>query len=183
MSNSKLFMEGHELAVLNRYYIWLVDMVDFDSHDNYSRLLEYLHNKNYIWKVPNDDNRTKDGLELREKFKDETDYLNYYPLTRPCSVLEMLIAFSDRINKDVMDGEYTIAYWFWLMLDNLGLQECTDDNFDPEFIDSVLDNWMNRDTKNGFKSGNLTTLFGKDADFHDELWFQMQEYISKNYEK
>lgn len=185
MSSRKLFIEGHELAVLNRYYIWLVDMVDFDSHDNYSKLLEYLYNKNYIWKVRNDDNRAEDGKKLREKFKSQTDYLDYSSLIRPCSVLEMLVAFSDRIDKDVMptdDGSDNLAYWFWLMLDNLGLTDCTDDHFDEEFVDKTLDIWMNREYDLNQK-GNLFLVKTKKNHFKElELWFQMHQYIAENYD-
>ena len=185
MSNKKLFMEGHELAVLNRYYIWLVDKVDFDSHDNYTKLLEYLHNKNFIWKVHNDDNRAEDGKQLRIKFEDETDYLDYSPLVRPCSVLEMLVAFANRIDKDVMpteDGSDNLAYWFWLMLDNLGLKDYTDDKFDANLVDDILDKWMNR-TSDPTKKGNAFLVkSGKNHFLEKELWFQMHQYISENYD-
>ena len=103
MSNNKLFMEGHELAVVNRYYIWLLNRIDFDSYEDRSKLLQYLHNKEYVWDIWTDENRAEDGLGLRLKFEKETDYLDYSPLNKPCSVLEMLIAFAERIDKDVTD--------------------------------------------------------------------------------
>lgn len=181
MSNNKLFMESHELAVLNRYYIWLTDRIDFDSHDNYSKLVEYLFSKNYIWKIWTDENRNADGINLREKFKDETDYLDYSSLVRPCSVLEMLIAFAERINVDVMDEEYSTSYWFWLMLNNLGFKECTDDNFDAEKVDSTLNIWMNREFDRDGKGGIFPQISGKTNQKNLEYWFQMQQYISERF--
>ena len=37
MSNNKLFLEGHDLAVVNRYYIWLLKKIDFDNLVYYAK--------------------------------------------------------------------------------------------------------------------------------------------------
>ena len=182
MENKKLYLKSHELSVLNRYYIWLIDQIDFDSHSNYSKLLEYLHNKNYIFENPMDENRLEDGLSLRYNFEDCTDYQDYSSLIRPCSVLEMLIAFAARINVDVMDNAYSTAHWFWIMLDNLGLKDCTDEEFDPEIVENVLNKWLKHDeslTKSKIKSGIFTRKSGKNG--QDE-WALMQTWIAEHYE-
>lgn len=188
MENKKLYLAGHELSVLNRYYIWLLNQIDFDSHSNYSNLLEYLHNKNYIWENPMDENRAEDGLRLRTIFEDETDYDDYSALVRPCSVLEMLIAFAIRINVDVMDEAYSTAHWFWLMLENLGIfdgkmgcLDCTDGQFDAEIVEKLLNGWLKHDenlTKSIFKSGKNYQKSGKNG--QDE-WSLMQTWISEHY--
>lgn len=185
MSNIKLFMEGHELAVLNRYYIWLTTMIDFEAHENYSQLLEYLHNTNFIWTMLGDDNRAEDGKALRARFMDETDYLNYdILLNKPCSVLEMLVAFAERIDKDVMDDQYGTAYWFWLMIGNLELDRCNNEDFSIEFVEKVLKSWLNRENcsdESGNKKGIVYQLFGKNYHISDELWFQMQAFVMEKY--
>lgn len=182
MENKKLYLKSHELSVLNRYYIWLIDQIDFDSHSDYSKLLEYLHNKNYIWVNPMDENRMDDGLALRGIFEDCTDFQDYSSLVRPCSVLEMLIAFASRIHVDVMDMAYSVAYWFWIMLDNLGLGKCTDDNFDVEMVEKVLNKWLKHEeilTKSEKKSGIFYQISGKND---GDEWTRMQTWISEHYE-
>ena len=181
MSNNKLFMEGHELAVVNRYYIWLLDKVNFDKHQDMSKLLQYLHNKEYTWDIWTDEDRAEDGFALRRLFEKETDYLDYSPLEKPCSVLEMLVAFADRIDKDVMDEEYGLPYWFWIMIENLGLIECTDEVFEAKKVNSVLDNWLNGLTKNDFKSGIFTVKSGKKSEDSTDEWFRMQKWIAERY--
>ena len=182
MSNKKLFMEGHELAVVNRYYIWLINMIDFENgHENCSKLLQYLHSKEYIWKEWLDENRAEDGLALRARFEKDTDYLDYSPLEKPCSVLEMMVAFAERIDRDVMDSEYGTPYWFWIMIENLGLKDCTDDVFDAKKVNLVLDSWLNGLTKNNLKSGIFTIKSGKKPDSSEDEWFRMQRWISERY--
>lgn len=183
MENNKLFLEGHELAVVNRYYIWLLEMIDFDSHghDKQSKLLQYLHNKEYVWDIWTDENRAEDGLNLRCRFEKETDYLDYSPLEKPCSVLEMMVAFAERIDKDVTDEEYGTPYWFWIMIENLGLKDCTDDVFDAKKVNSVLDNWLNSLTKNDLKSGIFPGKSGKKPESDTDEWFRMQKWIAERY--
>ena len=181
MSNNKLFMEGHELAVVNRYYIWLLNRIDFDSYEDRSKLLQYLHNKEYVWDIWTDENRAEDGMELRAQFEKETDYLDYSPLNKPCSVLEMLIAFAERIDKDVTDEEYGAPYWFWIMIDNLGLKDCTDDIFDAKKVNETLDKWLNRLIKNEIKTGIFPVKSGKKSDGDIDCWFQMQKWIAERY--
>ena len=181
MSNNKLFMEGHELAVVNRYYIWLLKRIDFDSYEDRSKLLQYLHNKEFVWDIWTDEDRAEDGFALRRVFEKETDYLDYSPLEKPCSVLEMLIAFAERIDKDVMDEEYGAPYWFWIMIDNLGLKDCTDDVFDAKKVNLVLDSWLNRLTKNDLKSGIFPGKSGKKPEIKIDCWFAMQNWIAERY--
>lgn len=187
MSNNKLFLEGHELAVLNRYYIWLLEKIDFDSHSEYSHLLEYLHNKNYIWNNPMDENRSEDGLNLRIRFEDESDYADYSSLTRPSSVLEMLIAFAERINTDVMSDNYSTAYFFWLMLDNLGCNKFKDDSFDATEVDILLNQWLNPIEKGGksyqkreIKKWLFPLKSGKTAEEGLDEWERMQRFVMEN---
>ena len=160
-------------------------MIDFDAHENYSQLLEYLHNTNFIWTLQGDDNRAEDGKALRNRFIDQTDYLDYDILiSRPCSVLEMMIAFAERIDVDIMDNAYSISYWFWLMIEKLELNACINGDFDVDYVEKVLNSWMNRKkctNKSGIKTGYICQLFGKNYHIGEELWFQMQAFINENY--
>jgi hypothetical protein len=93
----------------------------------------------------------------------------------------MLIAFAERIDKDVTDEEYGTPYWFWIMIDNLGLKDCTDDIFDAKKVNETLDKWLNRLTKNEIKTGIFPVKSGKKSDGDIDCWFQMQKWIAERY--
>ena len=64
-----------------------------------------------------DRNRALDGLALRDKYGYSGD-----PDEEPCTVLEMLIALSLRIENQFMtnydEGDRT-SMWFWIMITNI----------------------------------------------------------------
>ena len=61
------------------YLEWLTSQ--FEIHDRnpntYQDLFSRLYDTEFVWLVPNDDNRVQDGLELRREFLDEGDFLSY----------------------------------------------------------------------------------------------------------
>ena len=75
-----------------------------------------------------DADRAEDGINLRYRFGYENGYesamIASYLDDRPCSVLEMMVALSMKMEEQIMDdpdiGDRT-SVWFWKMIDNLGL--------------------------------------------------------------
>ena len=47
------------------YYEWLISQIDIPNGKSYNDLFEKMHNLEFVWTVPNDDNRVEDGLDLR----------------------------------------------------------------------------------------------------------------------
>jgi hypothetical protein len=64
------------------------------------------------------------------------------------SVLELLVAVSVQVEKTLMQnpkyGDRT-GKWFWMMITNLDLNGQTNDNYDEEYVEKVINRWLNRE--------------------------------------
>ena len=171
------------------YYSWLLDKIDYYEEDynpghSYNQLLEQLFNSEFYWTVPNDDNRAADGIALRTIFTDEEGW-NSDPLEgAPCSMLEMLVALSMKIESEVMwnGDENRTSEWFWMMIRNLNLDQFYDQNFDLDQFLTILDQFLTRNyEKSG--QGGLFPLHEKGVKNQQkvEIWYQMQAFLMENY--
>lgn len=163
------------------YFRWLYDQVADSRVDipsrTYWRLLKLLFTKEFVWFVPNDDNRIEDGRDLRCEFVDQTQLKDVDQgwMHLGCSFFELLIALSRRLSFEA-DGES--RDWFWHMLENIGLHIYNDQQALPfQDIDEILDQVIWRTYKpNGV--GGLFPLEGPCQDQRDiELWYQLSAYI------
>jgi hypothetical protein len=131
-----------------------------------------------------DSNRYDDGTDLRFRFCYENDLdsslISEYLDNRPCSVLEMLIALSVRIEEHIMYdqeiGDRT-GQWFWGMIKNLGLGSMDDVHFDRRYAENVIWRFLNRGyDRNG--KGGLFTIDNCKNDLRDvEIWYQACWYL------
>lgn len=165
------------------YFTWLYSQVasvrDRVKARTYWNLLRLLHSKEFVWLIPNDDNRMDEGLDLREEFlNDGYHAADEEWMAMGCSFLEMLIAFSVKI-ANLTEGEPRA--WFWHMIQNLGLEHKTDAHaFAPhqredilEVVDRVI--WRTYDP-NGH--GGLFPLTNPHEDQRKvELWYQVNAYL------
>ncbi len=169
------------LANLDEGYLnWLCGLVGPVRNPNpkrtYFLLEEQLFLKDFTWTIPNDDNRSEDGKELRQEFLQ--DYtVDQTWMNTPCNVLEMLIALSRRI---AFESFGTADQWFWKFIENLGLGELTDEAYTystGEYVDVVLDNFLNRKYETNGRGG----IFPLNEPYQDqrqvELWYQMAAYL------
>ena len=168
----------------DEYFDWLCEVVDskrFSKHVSYKKLLMHLHNIEFTWFIPYDDNRADDGIMLRRKYalahhdEELSDYIS-----GPCSVLEMMAALAIRCEESIMDdtlfGNRT-GQWFWGMIRNLGLSPMNDSNFDAEFVDDVIARFLNREYEPDGKGG-LFTIKNCDHDLRTvEIWRQLSWYL------
>jgi hypothetical protein len=163
------------------YFRWLYGQVANSSVDipsrTYWRLLKLLYTKEFVWFVPNDDNRIEDGKDLRYEFADQErlEIVDRGWLHLGCSFLELLIALSRRLS---FEAEGEPRDWFWHMLENIGLHIYNDQAALPfQDIDEILDQVIWRTYKhNGV--GGLFPLEGPCQDQrHIELWYQLSAYI------
>lgn len=167
------------------YFKWLCSLV-MNTDRKYDNLLLALHNKPFKYFVPNDDNRAFEGLNLREHYCEVYD-INFEAsndiLYKECTMLELIISLSKRCESLV--GDICLADWFWILLRNVGLSDCTDDYYYNmgvvDYIDGVLEKIINRRyTRNG--QGGLFPLKKSRKDQRKvELWYQMSEYLVENY--
>jgi hypothetical protein len=174
--------------IKDTYFRWLCDIVGVENKANsYYILASHLHSIPFTWSVPNDDNRYLDGQNLREVFIDDTDVGMYeaYILEGPCSVLEMLIGLSIRINE-IMDWPEGPEVWFYEMLFNLYLIKYNDSDFNfingREEIRKKISNLLERTySKDG--EGGLFPLYHTRKDQREvELWYQMNAYLRERYD-
>lgn len=171
-----------------QYLIWLYRQVASTKLKNPTRtywsLLKQLYVKEYIWLIPNDDNRVEDGRDLRYEFLEETNEEIHNPawLSLGCSFLEMLIALSRRLAFEA-DGEP--AEWFWHLMDNVDLRKYNDleygkqahDNHDAieDILDTVIWRMYAYDGHGGLFPLHLAHEDQRDT----EIWYQLNAYLDE----
>lgn len=176
--------------VINAYFEWMCSIVETvkPSHGgvtphslSHRKLLMHLHDKEFIFLIPKDENRADDGIDLRRRFALFSDYTGACRyLTGPCSILEMMVALAIRCEETIMDeplyGDRT-KQWFWGMIANLGLSAMTDDRFDRRKVDDVLERFLYREYDSD-GSGGLFRIKNCDRDLRRiEIWYQLCWYL------
>lgn len=174
----------NEERIKIEYFEWMYDLVcggRFAETITYKRLFELLHNTEFVYFIPHDENRAEDGISLRYHYcvSHDCEELEGY-LDGPCSILEMMIALSIReehIMSDPDRGDRT-AQWFWTMISSLGLSGMTDYNFDEEFVKDSIAKFLKREYKPNGKGGLFTVKkWNRDARTA-EIWHQLLAYLN-----
>jgi hypothetical protein len=167
-----------------RYLVWLYSQVAPLRLKNPARthwaLLRQLYKKEFVWLVPNDDNRVEDGKSLRREFLNDYEVdVDQEWLTMGCSMLEMLIALSRRLSFEA-DGEPRA--WFWHLIQTLDLEQYNDKHYNDDaekVIDETLDRviWR-RYEPNG--QGGLFPIRNPPEDQREvEIWYQLSAYLAE----
>jgi hypothetical protein len=167
------------------YLKWLYKQVavpEFDDRDlTYWKLFRILYQKEFIWFVENDENRIHDGIAERVTFLHEEHIpevdANWMELG--CSMLELMVGLARRFEFSASKGK--THYWFWVILDNIGLSGYSDERRftkrQVERIDDILNDVIHRN----YNSSGLGGFFPLQSPRHDqrdrELWNQMGDYI------
>lgn len=177
----------NQYEITNEYFMWLCDLVDSDRFSgpiSYTKLLMHLHNTEFVFLIPKDQNRAADGISLRYRFattyrvRDRDLIMDF--LGGPCSVLEMMVALANRCEETIMDdpqiGNRT-GEWFWGMVTNLGLGGMYDTRFDKRTVHDVISRFLNREYDPDGRGG-LFTVRHCDHDMRDvEIWNQLSYYL------
>jgi len=163
------------------YFTWLYSQVadisvTIPSH-TYWRMLKLLYDKEFVWFIPNDDNRLEDGKDLRHEFVDDEKIYDVDSswMHLGCSMLELLVALSRRL---AFEAEGEPRDWFWKLLENLGLDIYSDrEPLPTQYIDGVLDRVIWR-TYHPNGHGGLFPLERPHEDQRRiELWYQLSAYV------
>ena len=184
-------MSRHGLIDVDQWYFnWLCDLVHIDQvNRSYYILAKDLYNKEFVAYVDHDENRAYDGMELRDECLEELGYPKYTNIDRPCSVLEMLISLARRMDFETSDvyeddSNDRTTYWFWEMIDNLGLIKFDDESYiDLEgqiFVDSIIDTFVRRKYKPNGEGGLFPLRHSKEDQRDVEIWYQMYMYLAEN---
>lgn len=167
----------------DRYFAWLYGQVGNVKTRALSRtywsLLRQLFKKEFVWFVPNDDNRVEDGRDLREEFLDEFDIGDVDPgwLNLGCSMLELLVALSRRLAFET-DGNHRV--WFWHLIEQLDLEQYNDRVYDlhaERVIDQTCDRVIWRRYKRNGEGGLFPLRRARQDQRQVELWYQMSAYL------
>lgn len=166
------------------YFRWLYSQVSNVKLRNPSRtywsLLKLLHMKEFVWFVPNDDNRLEDGRLLRTEFVETNHIQDVDPNWKDlgCSMLEMLIGLSRRL---WFEDDLPADEWFWHMLENLGLNGFTDrGGWDEQDVDEILNVVIWRTYEPDGRGGLFPLMDAHEDQREVELWYQMSEYLLEN---
>lgn len=170
--------------IINEYFEWLYNYVcKGRTHQNvsYRKLFAQLHGIEFIFTIPNDINRARDGVDLRYRFamyKEDETVLDC--LDGPCSVLEMMVALSVRAEESIMDntmyGDRT-GQWFWCMMQNLGIGNMTDEIYDKDIVNECISIFLTRNYEADGRGG-LFYIRNCEEDLRKmEIWIQMCWYL------
>ena len=163
----------------DRYFNFLCDIVGREY--GYGMLLEHLHGMEFYSLIPFDENRGFDGIDFRDLYFENTGRVSNF--AGPCSVLEMLLGVSRRLEFGLIDSEWerSTGDWFWVLLGNLGLDILDDVNFRPEIVDRKIDVLLERRYSSKGK-GSLFPLRKNGKDVRTmEIWNQMGAWVSENF--
>ena len=182
------------------YFYFLCNIVDLGG--DYETLCEVLHGINFRYDEDNvmmDENRIWDGKAMRAIFCEAI-----YPVKAEyrrkamkqldncfdkdyCSVLEVLVGLSWRIERDIIGdpekGDRT-SLWIRCMFENLDLLDFTNDNLKTsseksEVVD-IIDVFLDREYDR-YGNGGLFPLHYPSRNMRNvELWNQMIEWLDEN---
>ncbi len=184
MNKSEQFKE----KLGKNYFDWLYkSILGHNSQPSYRCLAEALHNIEFRWTVNHDENRAEDGVQFRTDYAVEMGSFMLWDQS-PCSVFEMIAGLACRM-EDILENPKqpsTTNLWFVLLISNLGLKDCTDENFGTECktritrnVDLMLDRKYGRLGHGGLFP--IEDIRAKDQR-QEELWYQMMKYINESFD-
>ena len=172
--------------IKNEYFEWMYKLVCGNKRVSFRKLLYFLHSYTFDYSIAFDANRAGDGVDLRYLFGEEKGYSSpmicAYLDNEECSVLEMMVALSNRCERTIMDnpeiGDRT-GIWFFKMIESLGLLHMNDNHFNKDLANDIIENFINRNYKpNG--EGGLFTIRSKEHDMRTaEIWYQMMWFLNE----
>jgi len=171
------------------YFEWMTGKVFPDIHERrmYEQLMVALDSSMFYFSIPMDENRMRDGIDLRYRFAYEKRYSNQevegiLRHNSSCSILEMMVALAlkgdERILYDYETGGKA-DYIFKIMLESMDVINMTNDQFDKGYMDYKIDMLLNHGYEyNG--RGGLFTVDNPRRDMREvDIWYQMNWYLQK----
>lgn len=162
------------------YLRWLSPQIrDGVDHREYDQLISIMFDKEFIWLVPNDDNRMADGLDLRVEFC----HRQHIPTSAsaelgPCSFLEVLIGLSRRLS---FNAGGSAQEWAWELIGNLKLDEMSDplSRSRSVRVENILETCIFRTYRRNGRGGFFPLVRAREDQTQVELWYQMAAYIEE----
>lgn len=175
------------------YMYWMCENVKLPCA-RYEMLAKLLHNIPFRSPIRSDKNRISDAIKMRQEWCSENEVIFDIPdnmiCNGSCSVLELLVSFARRIDRDftsvsVDDEPYIMFDHF---LENLDLYRFTDSAFSKnedrvyDYIIQIINRWMDGDIDSRGHGGLFPLEYHEDADQSGKsLWDQMMPYLGENF--
>jgi hypothetical protein len=163
------------------YLKWLYAQIassrERDPSKTHWELARLLYTTEFVWFIPNDDNRIEDGLNLRDEFllAKGTRRVDSSWMDLGCSFLELLIGLARRLS---FEAGRDVEWWFWKMLENIGLDQINDaDPFDHDEVQRRLDAVIWRNYQPNGKGGLFPLDRASEDQTQVELWYQLNAYL------
>lgn len=139
-------------------------------------------------KLPADENRGTDGLQLRVEFMVLHGEFGSSTNRGACTMLEFLIAISRKMSFMMSGnaGGHHTEYYFWKLIVNLGLNKLTDDKWEylngEFFCEDAIYRLQNRLFDWDGNGGLFPLRNPKEDQRMVEFWYQMHAYLNENSE-
>lgn len=174
------------------YFKWICSIIfpNEITRNKYTNVLKVLYETEFDYIIDLDENRQKDGIDLRYHFsyacKIPYDIVKNNFNIYKCSMLEMMTALAKRCEEDLMSdlnfGDRT-DLWFWIMFSNLGLNNYDDSYWDPVYsyyeVKNILRKFMFREYNADGSNGGLFICPNSGYDLRTmQLWDQMGLYMN-----
>lgn len=177
-------------ATSNMYIEWVCSEILNLNKDEYNDLLYLIRTLNEIeftYSVPLDENRAADGLNLRSDYCYETGkYLDKSSGLLPnCTVFEMMAALAYKCESSIMYNYRNGLHperWFFIMLNNLGIRECTVHNWDSktsDYIYNCVHKMLHRQYKKNGEGGLFVIKNPKIDQREVDIWKQMNAFLNE----
>lgn len=160
------------------YIAWLYNYMHIQDRPGCAYILDILLSIPYRYSLILDRNTEFYGLELRNQFTNATGERATYVQIQ-CSLLEALIAIAQRIQWNIFwDPDEDRAYqWFWVMFDNLGLEQA----HGPDEITAICNQLLDRT----YSPDGQGALCGFLSDCHTDIrempfYAQCEQWIVRN---
>lgn len=167
------------------YFHWLKSVLRYPGYEHYDLLIEKLFCIEFYPILKRDENRMDDGLYLRNDFKYYKGHEDIEFPYRPVSVLEVLIALSGRMDGGVgisiINDRLESASWFWSFIENLGLAEYDNKNFDERGVEMKCRIFIEREYSFDGSGGLFPLKHPKIDQRKVEIWEQAQAYLIENF--
>lgn len=170
--------------VIEDYKEWLIEIINEDrpiKRASYSKLLNTLFDTPFEYIHEYDYNRQIDGEELRNIYIYDGGDEEISKWNEQCTVLEVLIALAFKMQQMTVTPtiDYSVGYWFWVMISNLGLGRMSNGNFNKHKILNTLNIFMNRKYRYNGEGGNIFIIVNSNEDLRElEIWHQMCHFLN-----
>lgn len=159
------------------YLDWLYSKVALNVRSTpttkHYALMRVLHSTEFVWQLSGDDNRAEDGRDLRREFELQAG-VSLHSIEE-CSILEMFVAFSFRIE---FQTDISAKEWFWEFMTNLGLAQYNDGAWPgDEPVRYILDEFVWRRYRPNGYGGAFPIRNPEQNQLDVEIWYQFWQYL------